>query len=126
MTYLALNTVFLAVALATAGLAWLRGRIDRRMLSAAGIALVAVLLLTAVFDNVMIAVGLFSYDPDRILGVKIGLAPLEDFGYPLAAVIGLPALWALLAPRQPQRSVAPAASSAADAPAPPDADGRAS
>jgi lycopene cyclase domain-containing protein len=98
MTYLALNAVFLLVAVATAGVAWWRGRIDRRMLSAAGIALVVVLGLTAVFDNVMIALGLFTYDPDRILGVKLGLAPIEDFGYPLAAVIGLPALWRLLAP----------------------------
>jgi lycopene cyclase domain-containing protein len=97
MTYLALNAVFLLVALATAGVAWSRGRIDRRMLSAAGIALVAVLGLTAVFDNIMIGLGLFTYNPDRILGLKLGLAPIEDFGYPLAAVIGLPALWRLLA-----------------------------
>jgi lycopene cyclase domain-containing protein len=99
MTYLALNAVFLLVALATAGVAWSRGRIDRRMLRAAAMALIVVLGLTTVFDNVMIALGLFSYDPERILGVKLGLAPIEDFGYPLAAVIGLPALCLLLAPR---------------------------
>jgi lycopene cyclase domain-containing protein len=98
MSYLALNAVFQLVALATMGVAWLRGRLTRRMLSAAGIALVAVLGLTAVFDNVMIALGLFTYHPDRILGLKLGLAPIEDFGYPLAAVLGLPALWWLLAP----------------------------
>jgi lycopene cyclase domain-containing protein len=100
MTYLALNCVFLAAALATAAAAGLRGRFNRRMLAAAGIALVAVLVLTAVFDNVMIALGLFSYDSDRILGVKLGLAPIEDFGYPIAAVIGLSGLWLLLAPRR--------------------------
>ena len=102
MSYLALNAVFLLVALATMGLAWLRGRVDRRMLSATGIALGVVLGLTAVFDNVMIALGLFTYDPDQILGLKLGLAPIEDFGYPLAAVIGLPALWWLLAPAGPE------------------------
>jgi lycopene cyclase domain-containing protein len=98
MTYLALNAVFLVVALAAAGVAGLRRRIDRRMLAGGGIALVAVLVLTVVFDNAMIALGLFTYDPDLILGVKLGLAPIEDFGYPIAAVIGLPTLWALLAP----------------------------
>jgi lycopene cyclase domain-containing protein len=98
VTYLALNAAFLLVALATVGIAGLRGRINRRMLAGAGVALVAVLVLTVVFDNVMIALGLFTYDPDLILGAKLGLAPVEDFGYPIAAVIGLPALWALLSP----------------------------
>lgn len=55
------------------------------------------LVLTAIFDSVMIAVGLFSYAEEKILGLRIGLAPLEDFSYPVAAVILLPALWVLFA-----------------------------
>lgn len=96
MTYLALNALFLLVAVAFAVFGRLTGRLASRTFPAIGIALVIVLALTAVFDNVMIAAGLFSYNPDRILGLKLGLAPIEDFGYPVAAVILLPALWALL------------------------------
>ncbi len=47
-------------------------------------------MLTAVFDTVMIATGLFHYAPTQLAGVHIGLAPLEDFAYPLAGVLLLP------------------------------------
>lgn len=54
----------------------------------------AVLLaLTAVFDNLMIASGLFHYDSQYLLGVGIGLAPIEDFSYSLAGALLLPAMW---------------------------------
>ncbi|WP_369046061.1 lycopene cyclase domain-containing protein [Sinomonas sp. P10A9] len=56
----------------------------------AGAGLVA---LTAVFDNVMISAGLFGYAPEKLLGPAVGLAPVEDFAYPLAAAVLLPALW---------------------------------
>lgn len=49
--------------------------------------------LTAVFDSLMIATGLFTYSPDRISGVRIGLAPIEDFAYPIAAALVCTALW---------------------------------
>ena len=55
-----------------------------------------VLLLTAVCDNVMIAAGLFTYEPGLISGLTVGLAPIEDFAYPIAAALLLPALWSLL------------------------------
>lgn len=56
----------------------------------AGVGLVA---LTAVFDNVMITAGLFGYAPEGLLGPAVGLAPIEDFAYPLSAAVILPALW---------------------------------
>ncbi|GAA3883707.1 lycopene cyclase domain-containing protein [Leifsonia kafniensis] len=95
MTYLLLNVVFLAVAVGVAAIAFGTRRLTRRSLPALGVTLVAVLALTAVFDNLMIAVGLFGYDPAHTTGLSIGLAPLEDFSYPLAAVLLLPSLWAL-------------------------------
>lgn len=52
-------------------------------------------VLTAIFDNLMIAVGLMTYAAGRISGASIGLAPIEDFAYPLAAVMLLPSLWTL-------------------------------
>ena len=57
------------------------------------------LILTAVFDNVLVATGIVGYDPRLISGVLVGVAPIEDFAYAIAAVVLLPALWHLLAAR---------------------------
>lgn len=93
MTYVLLALGFLATAGAVAVVAHRRRPVPWRALAlAAG----ALLLLTAVFDNVMIASGLFTYSDAHISGLRIGLAPVEDFAYPLAAVVLLPALWTLL------------------------------
>jgi lycopene cyclase domain-containing protein len=98
MSYWALNAVFLlaALAAATAAALTLKGRARTAALAAAGGTAAVVLVLTAVFDNLMIAAGLFTYAPDMISGAMVGLAPLEDFAYPVAAVLLLPALWILL------------------------------
>lgn len=100
MTYLVLNAVFVAVAAAVAAVAlWRRratGRASGRTAASVGLALLVVLLLTAAFDNVMIAAGLFTYEPGLISGLAVGLAPIEDFAYPVAAALLLPAMWSLL------------------------------
>jgi lycopene beta-cyclase len=58
---------------------------------------IAVLLLaTAIFDNIMIEAGIVGYSEDALLGFTVGAAPIEDFAYPVAALILLPALWYLL------------------------------
>lgn len=66
--------------------------------------LAALTLLTAVFDNVIIGSGLVAYNDENRLGPQIGLAPIEDFGYTLAACLGLPALWRLLDVRAERKS----------------------
>ncbi|MDQ1545044.1 MAG: hypothetical protein QOK08_2682, partial [Actinomycetota bacterium] len=55
------------------------------------------LIVSAVFDNIMIGIGLVGYDRSLISGVFVGVAPVEDFAYAVAAVVLLPSLWALLA-----------------------------
>ena len=50
-------------------------------------------VLTTVFDTLMIAADLYVFDPDRILGVYVWGAPVEDFAYAIAAVLLMPALW---------------------------------
>lgn len=75
-------------------------RAGRRTLATAAVALAVLLVLTAVFDNVIVGTGIVGYDPARILGLRIGVAPIEDFAYPVAAALALPALWALLGPRR--------------------------
>jgi len=57
-------------------------------------------VLTAVFDTIMIDVGLYVFDPDKILGRYIWGAPLEDFAYAIAAGIGMPVLWVALGRRR--------------------------
>jgi lycopene cyclase domain-containing protein len=102
MSYVLLDLVFLGGALLVTFTAVLlrRHRLSRQNVWAVCIALVAVLLLSAVFDNVMIGVGLVAYDPARISGLKIGLAPIEDFAYPVAVALLLPALWTLFPARR--------------------------
>ena len=94
MSYVLLCLAFLAAAAVLA--LTVRRRERMPALSAITIAAAVLVVLTAVFDNVMIAVGLFDYSSAHISGVRIGRAPLEDFAYPLAAVILLPALWSAL------------------------------
>ena len=97
MTYWALNGIFLGVVAVVVIVAILSRRAPRwaRVLGV----LAVVLVMTAVFDNVMIGVGLVGYEASLISGAFIGIAPLEDFAYALAAVLLLPSLWALLGGR---------------------------
>ncbi len=99
MTYpliiLPFAAVTLAVTLATAR----RPRFAERMRWSALVAVVLV-ALTAVFDNVMIAAGLFTYPEQHLSGIRVGLAPIEDFSYPLCAAFLLPAVATLLERRR--------------------------
>jgi lycopene cyclase domain-containing protein len=100
MTYGLLNVVFLAVVALLAIAAVVARRSPRWR--AVGLAAVLMLTLTAIFDNVIIGTGLVAYDDSLISGVRVGLAPIEDFAYTVAALVLLPAVWELLA-RRPQR-----------------------
>ena len=98
MTYWALNAIFLGVVALVAVAAVLTRRAPRWL--NVGLTAGVLLVMTAVFDNVMIGIGLVGYNADLISGVFVGIAPLEDFAYAVAAVILLPALWTLLPTRQ--------------------------
>jgi lycopene cyclase domain-containing protein len=94
MTYWLLNLPFLAVVAVVALAAVLARRAPRWR--AVGLAAIVLLLATVVFDNVLVATGIVGYDSGRISGVLIGVAPIEDFAYAVAAVVLLPSLWSLL------------------------------
>ena len=100
MTYWSLNAFFLGAVAVIALAAVLSGRGPRW--KALGLAAIALLATTAVFDNVMIGIGLVDYNPDLISGAFVGVAPLEDFAYAIAAVVLLPSLWHLLEKRKPR------------------------
>lgn len=94
MTNLVLNVLVLAVLLAVS-LPVLRRLRVRPLVGA-----VAVLgALTVVFDTLMIRVGLYVFDPAKILGVRVWGAPLEDFAYAVAAGVAMPVLWTVLGRR---------------------------
>ena len=115
MTYWAINAVFLMIVAGVVGAALVvtRRRRARGLRASAfrpvtlAITMVLLLLMTAVFDNVMIGVKLVGYDESRISGQFIGIAPVEDFAYAVAAVLLLPSLWILLG-RSPSRNSRPA------------------
>jgi lycopene cyclase domain-containing protein len=113
VTYWAINAVFLGLVAVTAGAAlllrWARTRSTRAsstrsslapVVRAAGLSTAVLLVMTAVFDNVMIGVGLVGYDESRISGAFVGIAPLEDFAYAVAALVLLPSVWTLLGSRR--------------------------
>lgn len=95
MTYPLIVLPFVVLTAIIVALSARRPRFAARM-AASGVAAVVLLALTAVFDNVMIALDLFTYPPEHLSGLRIGLAPLEDFAYPLCAAFGVPAVLALL------------------------------
>jgi lycopene cyclase domain-containing protein len=95
MTYFALNLAFLVIVAVVAFVAARRQNWAALVLTGA-----VVLVFTAVFDNIMIAIGLVAYDSAHISGILIGMAPIEDFAYALAAIVGLPSLWVLLERRR--------------------------
>lgn len=56
---------------------------------------IALLVMTIVFDNVIVGTGVVAYDASLISGLKIGVIPVEDLAYSIAAVVLLPSLWVL-------------------------------
>lgn len=106
--YALLAVPFLAVAVVVAVVA---GLVAARRARAAGqppergrrvavvsgvIAGVVLLVMTIVFDNVIVTLRVVAYDPSLISGAKIGAIPIEDLAYSIGAVLLLPATWVLL------------------------------
>ncbi|MDE0545680.1 lycopene cyclase domain-containing protein [Microbacterium sp. C7(2022)] len=97
MTYALLTVPFFVVTAAVTLFSARRPKFARRMAASAVTAL-ALVVLTAIFDNIMIAADLFTYPPEHLTGIRIGLAPIEDFSYSVCAAFLLPAIWTLLPP----------------------------
>jgi lycopene cyclase domain-containing protein len=98
MSYPVLALVFLVLAAAVAAFAGCRRRLGARWWAVTGLTILALVVLTAVFDNLMIAADLFRYNEELLTGWHLGLAPVEDFAWPLAAGLLLPSAWELLRP----------------------------
>ncbi|MDO5511639.1 lycopene cyclase domain-containing protein [Corynebacterium sp.] len=88
--YLLISLPFLALGLA---LAWWRRDIAPRQFTVTALVMAVLLVLTAVFDNLMIWADLVGYGEQQRLGLHLGLVPVEDFFYPIFAALLIPALW---------------------------------
>jgi len=86
-TYIILNLIFIFVVYAVARIEFHKP--SKVML----VTLVALIALTAVFDNVIVGLSIVGYDPSKILGIYVGYAPIEDFMYAILAVILVPIIW---------------------------------
>lgn len=86
-TYLLINTAFLVV---TFIILRMRPHAPSKRWVAV---LVVLLILTAVFDSLIVFLSIVGYDPDKILGIFIGFAPIEDFFYAIYAAIIVPLFW---------------------------------
>ncbi|MGO3527863.1 lycopene cyclase domain-containing protein [Glutamicibacter arilaitensis] len=95
--FLEMSLIFLIVAAAVFAAGMAVGKQSLRSVAKPlGAAMALMLALTAVFDNLMIAAGLFGYGSGTLTGWRIGLAPIEDFFYAACAVLLVPGLWWLL------------------------------
>jgi len=91
MTYLALNVTFMLIAFVILNL------VSRKSpWRAIGFTMLWMLLVTMVFDNVIIGLEIVGYDKTKISGILLGLAPIEDFAYTVVAVLAVSIIWTKL------------------------------
>ncbi|WIB26903.1 lycopene cyclase domain-containing protein [Curtobacterium sp. MCSS17_015] len=83
----------------------------RTGVTSAVVAGIALLVMTCVFNNVIVGLGIVAYDQALVLGARVGLFPVEDLAYSIGAVLLLPSCWVLLdrpvrseRPTQPSRT----------------------
>jgi len=86
-TYLLINVIFIMLIITT-----LRLRIHRPSKKWL-LVLIVLLLLTTVFDSLIIYFEIVAYDSEKILGIYIGKAPIEDFFYAIMAAVIVPVIW---------------------------------
>ena len=81
MTYLQLNAFFVWPVLV---LYFAKFRTSR--LCYDRVPVLVLMIMTAIFDNIIVITGIVSYDESKISGIKILAAPIEDFSYTLVLV----------------------------------------
>jgi lycopene cyclase domain-containing protein len=62
---------------------WLAGRgcLNKRFILAVAITSIASLLYTGPWDHAIIARGVWSYPAERVLGLTVGLVPVEEYAF---------------------------------------------
>lgn len=90
-SYILLNIIFI-ISVVTA-IYILLGRRLLQFLSRVGAVLILLIILTLIFDNIIIAVGIVDYNFDKTLGIIIYKMPIEDIFYSLMALLLMHTLW---------------------------------
>jgi lycopene cyclase domain-containing protein len=91
MNYLALNVVFMLMAFVVLNV------INRKSpWRAIGWTLLVMCVVTLIFDNVIVGIGIVDYDLTKISGVLLGLVPVEDFAYTIVSVLAVSSIWHLM------------------------------
>jgi lycopene cyclase domain-containing protein len=88
MNYLALNVVFMLIAFGV-----LNVFVRKSPWKLIGWTLLVMVLVTLIFDNVIVALGIVDYDATKISGLVLGLVPIEDFAYTVVSVLAVSAIW---------------------------------
>lgn len=88
MRYIVLNLVVTIIVLGSL-LIHTRQKLSRCIL----ISLIGLLVLTVIFDSLIIANGIVAYHTQNILGVYIWRAPIEDFLYTVVSVVFVGVMW---------------------------------
>lgn len=88
MLYLALNLTFMLTAFVILNV-FVR-KTPWRILS---FTLLGMLLVTSIFDNIIIGLNIVNYDSSKLSGWFIGLAPIEDFAYTVVSVLAVATIW---------------------------------
>ncbi len=92
-TYLILNIIFV---LTICIIFRIRGQ---RPTKRAFVIALSLLTLTFIFDSLLVYFHIVEYALDRTIGLRVGLAPIEDYFYPVLALILIPYLWKRLGKR---------------------------
>jgi lycopene cyclase domain-containing protein len=91
MNYLALNVVFMLIAFVI-----LNVIVRKSPWKLIGWTLLTMVLVTLIFDNVIVALGIVDYDTHKISGLVLGLVPIEDFAYTIVSVLAVSSIWHLM------------------------------
>lgn len=91
MNYLALNAVFMLMAFVILNVV-----IRKSPWKIISWTLLIMVLVTLIFDNLIVALGVVDYDTDKISGVFLGLVPIEDFAYTVVSVLAVSSIWHLM------------------------------
>ena len=98
MNYLALNLIFLAISFFALFL------VPKNRWPAYLVGMLPMILISAVFDNLIVSAGIVGYDPSKISGIMVGAAPVEDFAYTIAAVLIVPSVWSAMTKRSKKQA----------------------
>lgn len=91
MNYLALNLVFMLITFVVLNV--INRKSPWRII---GWTLLAMCLVTFIFDNLIVALGIVDYDSSKISGVLLGLVPIEDFAYTIVSVLAVSSIWHMM------------------------------